>query len=112
MALTKSEEEFEAQIRAMKHLPPPPQSQAALPPTAKRTAGHKLPPTTLRQESSLKMALPPVVIADKRRGAAGGRRLHHQFEAEYDREADTEFYKDFKFTFVCLPIPNDELPRE
>jgi hypothetical protein len=111
MALSKSEEEFEAQIRAMKHLPPPPPQATLPPPTAKRTTGHKLPPTTLRQETGLKMALPPVAIADKRHGATG-RRLHHQFEAEYDREADTEFYKDFKFTFVCLPIPSDALPRE
>ena len=59
------------------------------------------------------MALPPVVISDSRRAAAApGRRLHHQFEAEYDREADMDFYKDFKFTFVCLPLPTDALPRK
>ena len=113
MALSKSEEELEAQIRSMKHLPPPPPPAPGQPAAAKKATGGKLPPTTLRQESSLKVALPPVVISDSRRAAAApGRRLHHQFEAEYDREADMDFYKDFKFTFVCLPLPTDALPRK
>jgi hypothetical protein len=112
MALTKSEEEFEAQIRAMKHLPPPPPPEARLKPAA---SGGLAVPTTLRQETGLKLALPPVVIlSDNHQRAGGGhrRRLHHQFEAEYDGEADTEFYKEFKFTFVCLPVPSEALPRE
>jgi hypothetical protein len=108
-ALTRSEEEIEAQIRAMKHLPPP---QEERPPPPKRAGGKLLPSSTQRQETGLKMALPPVVVTEQRRAAGPGRRLHHQFEAQYDREADTEFYREFKFTFVCLPVPSDALPRE
>jgi hypothetical protein len=49
-ALTRSEEEIEAQIRAMKHLPPP---QEERPPPPKRAGGKLLPSSTQRQETGL-----------------------------------------------------------
>ena len=55
------------------------------------------------------VALPPL-IADS--GKTQKPKLKHQFQAEYDKFADKEFYKDFRFTFFPLPLPTEELPRK
>ena len=98
-AVTKSNEDFEAQIRAMKHIPPP----------SKETKKIKI-PSTQKVDSTKKMGLPPIVVQT---GTLNKKqKLPPQFTAEYDKNADLEFYSDFKFTFIPLPIPTDELPRE
>ena len=93
-----SNDEFEAQIKSMKHIPPPP----AGPKTAVTV------PSTRKMESGQVLGLPPVLVQ------AGDykNKIPHQFIAEFDKFADVEFYSDFKFAYIILPIPCDELPRE
>ena len=96
--MPKTSQDFEKQLSNMKHIP-----QATKPPPSK----FKI-PATLRQETSSLVALPPLVAKDKPQR----QKLKHQFVAEYDKYADKEFYKDFHFTFIPLPMPTEELPRK
>lgn len=96
-AVNKTDEEFEAAIRAMKHIPQPV-------PNAKK---NKVPPTP-RLETNIKLGLPPVILPAYSKKTT----IPHQFVASFDKHADQEFYRDFRFTFIPLPLPADELPRE
>ena len=98
-AVTKSNDDFEAQIRAMKHIPP----------ASKDTKKVKI-PSTQKVDSTKKMGLPPIAV--QAGTLSKKQKIPPQFTAEYDKNADLEFYSDFKFTFIPLPIPTDELPRE
>ena len=93
----KSTEDFEAQIRAMKHIPPAP-------------GGQRMPvPSTRRVESGVVLGLPPVLV---HAGTDYRDKVPHQFVADYDALADVEFYADFKFAYIVLPVPCESLPRE
>ena len=94
--MPKTTAEFEKQLANMKHIP-----QASRPPPSK----FKI-PATLRQTTTNMMALPPLIANDTQTK----QKLKHQFQAQYDKFADKEFYKDFHFTFIPLPVPTDELP--
>ena len=97
--MPKTSENFEKLLANMKHIP-----QAAKPPPSK----FKIPATSKIQSNQM-VALPPL-IADSEKTQKP--RLKHQFQAEYDKFADKEFYKDFRFTFFPLPLPTEELPRK
>ena len=97
--MPKTSENFEKLLANMKHIP-----QAAKPPPSK----FKIPATS-KIHSNQMVALPPL-IADSEKTQKP--RLKHQFQAEYDKFADKEFYKDFRFTFFPLPLPTEELPRK
>ena len=97
--MPKTSENFEKLLANMKHIP-----QAAKPPPSK----FKIPATSKIQSNQM-VALPPL-IADS--GKTQKPKLKHQFQAEYDKFADKEFYKDFRFTFFPLPLPTEELPRK
>ena len=94
--MPKTTAEFEKQLANMKHIP-----QAARPPPSK----FKI-PATPRQTTTNMAALPPLIASDNQTK----QKLKHQFQAQYDKFADKEFYKDFHFTFIPLPVPTDELP--
>ena len=94
--MPKTTGEFEKQLANMKHIP-----QASRPPPS----NFKI-PATLRQTTTNMMALPPLIANDTQTK----QKLKHQFQAQYDKFADKEFYKDFHFTFIPLPVPTDELP--
>ena len=94
--LPKTTAEFERQLAGMKHIPP-----AAEPPASRQ----RIPATPRLQPEPAGAALPPVVVT-----ASGRPPTRHQFMAAYDRWADTDFYSDFKFTFVAMPAPRDALP--
>lgn len=106
-AVNLSNEEFEAKIKGMKHLPPV-QNKGDLHKKEKK----KIPPTP-RIEMNIKLALPPIVMSQQA-AALGKRRssITNQFSAGYDKDADYEFYKDIKFTYVLLPVPDQEFPRK
>ena len=106
-AVDKTNEEFEAQIRSMKHLPQASKSTPA-PATTRKPRGLA---TTTKVESGAKVALPPVLIPPGT-NVQKKKKIPHQFVADFDKLADAEFYKDFKFTFVPLPVPGDALPCE
>ena len=108
-AVDKTNEELEAQIRAMKHLRPPPPAKVAA--AAEGRRGRI--PATSSELSGKKVALPPVCQAPGTNlGKSKKAQASHQFVAAFDKQADQEFYKDFKFTFIPLPVPADSLPRE
>ena len=95
--MLKSSEDFEAQIRAMKHIPP-------------GHGGPRIPvPSTGRVESGVVLGLPPVLV---HAGTEYRNKVPHQFVADYDAHADVQFYADFKFAYIVLPLPCDSLPRE
>ncbi len=106
-AVNLSNEEFEAKIKGMKHLPPV-QNKGDL----YRKEKKKIPPTP-RIEMNIKLALPPIAMSQPA-AALGKRRasIPNQFSAGYDKDADYEFYKDIKFTYVLLPVPDQEFPRK
>lgn len=96
--MPKTSQDFEKQLANMKHIP-----QASKPPPSK----FKI-PATLRFQTNHVVALPPLIAADK----PTKQKLKHQFQAEYDKFSDKEFYKDFHFQFIPLPLPTEELPRK
>lgn len=96
--MPKTSQEFEKQLANMKHIP-----QATKPPPSK----FKI-PATLKETTQQSVALPPLIANDK----SVKQKLKHQFQAEYDKFADKEFYKDFRFTFIPLPVPTEKLPRK
>ena len=100
--MPKTSQEFEKQLANMKHIP-----QASRPPAA-----HFKIPATLKMESGQAVALPPVIINNKSLEKQSKQKLKHQFQSEYDKFSDKEFYKDFRFSFIPLPVPTDELPRK
>ena len=97
--MPKTSEGFEKLLANMKHIP-----QAAKPPPSK----FKIPATSKIQSSSM-VALPPLIGDNEK---TQRQKLKHQFQADYDKFADKEFYKDFRFTFFPLPLPTEELPRK
>ena len=97
--MPKTSESFEKLLANMKHIP-----QAAKPPPSK----FKI-PATLKVQSNNMVALPPL-IGDPEK--IPKQKLKHQFQADYDKFADKEFYKDFRFSFYPLPLPVEELPRK
>ena len=103
-----SNEEFEAKIKSMKHIPPIPRT------VPNKREKRKVPPTP-RIELTNKMALPPIVVTQQTAMTIPRQRrmsIPNQFQANFDREADLEFYKDFKFTYILAPMPADEFPRK
>ena len=100
-----SPEEMEKKIRSMKHIPPPPPPQQD---ASKIAARQPKLPSTGKADSTRKVALPPVVVPDKQTK----KQFKNPFASSYDKMADLDFYKDFKFTYVRLPVPTNELPRE
>jgi hypothetical protein len=101
-----SNEEFEAKIKGMKHLPPV-VNKNQLTKKEKR----KIPPTP-RIEMNVKLALPPIMLSQQH--ALSKRRMSNPspFPAEFDKDADSEFYKEIRFTYILLPEPADEFPRK
>ena len=97
--MPRTTEDFERQLANMKHIP-----TASRPPPSK----FKI-PATLRQQTSNMVALPPLVASTDKQTR---QKLKHQFQAEYDKFADKEFYKEFRFTFIPLPVPTEELPSK
>ena len=97
--MPKTSESFEKLLANMKHIP-----QAAKPPPSK----YKIPATSKIQSTNM-VALPPLIGESEK---IQRQKLKHQFQAEYDKFADKEFYKDFRFTFFPLPLPTEELPRK
>ena len=82
----------------MKHIPP-----ASKPPVSKLRI-----PATSKLQTDNSLALPPVVVTEN----TNQQKMKHPFKADYDRYADKEFYKDFHFTYILLPVPRDDLPRK
>ena len=97
--MPKTSESFEKLLANMKHIP-----QAAKPPPSR----FKIPATTKIQSNNM-VALPPLIGDNEK---IQKQKLKHQFQADYDKFADKEFYKDFRFTFFPLPLPTEELPRK
>ena len=95
--LPKTTAEFERQLASMKHIPP-----AHAPPAARM----RIPATGRLPGPAPSFSLPPIVLT------ASTSTTKHQFTSSYDKWADTDFYSDFKFTFVPLPVPRDVLPRK
>ena len=102
-----SNEEFEAKIKSMKHLPP----VVALNKITSKAREKKIPPTP-RLEVNVKLALPPIVVTQQNALSKRRMSIPGQFQATYDKEADTDFYKEFKFTYVLAPTPAEEFPRK
>ena len=96
--MPKTSQEFEKQLSNMKHIP-----QASKPPPAR----FKI-PATLKLQTTSSVALPPLIANNVKTKQT----LNHQFRAEYDKYSDKEFFKDFRFTFIPLPVPTEELPRK